>query len=161
MKTLIGKMGYLVMAAGLVGVVIGVVFIGQALSKQYWMQDAMVKENISLAYLGIQGPNANTIIKDMDTALTAADTVRTHRHTIAPSYKELLGSGKYDPTDPKQLTYAQAMNLENYLYLAVLGFGVVLIALGAGAFMIVTGLGLGITGCVLVMLDKRTAAKAA
>ena len=159
MKTLIGKMGYMVMALGLVAVIIGVVFVCQALTKQFWMQDAMVKEKVSLSYLGIQGANADTIIKDMDTAQKAADTVREHRHTISPSYKELLGSGKYDPTNTKQLTYAQAMNLENYLYLAVLGFGVVLIALGAGIFMIVTGLGLGITGCVLVMLGKKTAAK--
>ena len=158
MNTLTGKMGYLVMALGLVAVIIGGVFIWQALSKQFWMQDAMAKENISLSYLGITGPNADTKIKDMDTAQMAADTVRAHRHTIAPSYKELLGAAKYDPTNPKQLTYAQAMNLENYLYLAVLGFGVTLIALGAGAFMVVTGLAMGTIGCVIVMLGRKSAA---
>jgi hypothetical protein len=158
-NTLTGKMGYLVMALGLAAAIIGAIFIYQALSRQYWMQEAMQKEKISLSYLGITG--ADTIISDMDTALKAADTVREHRHSIAPSYKELLGSGKYDPTNPRQLTYAQAMNLENYLYLAVLGFGVVLIALGAGIFMIITGLALGTIGCAIVMLGRKTLAKAA
>lgn len=154
-------MGYLVMALGLVAVIIGGVFIYQALSRQFWMQDAMQKEKVSLSYLGVTGANADAIVSDMDSALLAANTVREHRHSISPSYKELLGSGKYDPTNAKQLTYAQAMNLENYLYMAVLGFGVVLIALGAGIFMIVTGLALGTIGCVIVMLGKNTTAKAA
>jgi hypothetical protein len=66
----------------------------------------------------------------------------------------LLGGGKYDPTNTRQLTYAQAMNLENYLYLAVLGFGVVTIALGVGAFMVITGIALGLAGIILVRTAK-------
>ena len=45
-----------------------------------------------------------------------------------------------------QLTYAQALNLENYLYLAVTAFGVFTVVKASGAFMIVMGLALGTTG---------------
>jgi glucose dehydrogenase len=53
-----------------------------------------------------------------------------------------------------QLKYAQALNLENYLYLAVLGFGVTQIAMGAGAFMVITGIALGVTGVVLLRQSR-------
>ena len=83
----------------------------------------------------------------VSTALQAAgDVVREHRHGISPTYGDLLAGGRFDPTNPTQLSYAQALNLENYLYLAVASFGVFTVVKGVGAFMIVTGLGLGITG---------------
>ena len=43
----------------------------------------------------------------------AADTITQHLSGIAPSYNALMASsktGKYDPTDVKQLDYAQGMN---------------------------------------------------
>jgi len=45
--------------------------------------------------------------------------------------------------------------MENYLYLAVLGFGVTTVIIGTGAFMIITGLALGATGVVLLGLARR------
>jgi len=80
--------------------------------------------------------------------------VREHRHGIAPTYRDLLDGGRYDPSSMEQLTYAQALNLENYLYLAVLGFGVTQLAMGAEAFMIVTGIALGVTGVVLLQRSR-------
>jgi hypothetical protein len=56
------------------------------------------------------------------------------------------------------VTYAQAMNLENYLYMAVLAFGVVQITLAAGAFMVITGLAFGIIALVLFKLSKKAEA---
>jgi hypothetical protein len=41
------------------------------------------------------------------------------------------------------------MNLENYLYLGVLSFGVVQMVEGTGAFMIVVGIALGAIGIIL------------
>jgi hypothetical protein len=90
----------------------------------------------------------------MEKAQIAADTVRTHRHTIAPSYGALMGGGKYDPTNPNHLLYAQALNIENYLYLAVLGFGVIQIAMAAGGFMIIVAIALGIIRFVFLKLNK-------
>jgi hypothetical protein len=65
-----------------------------------------------------------------------------------------MGTGKFDPTNPTHLTYAQALNIENYLYLAVLGFGVISIVLATGGFMIITGISLGIIGLVLIKTAK-------
>ena len=85
----------------------------------------------------------------------AGDTVRGHRHTLAPTYNDALGGGKYDPTIAQQATYAQAMNIENYLYVGVLSFGVVQVVEGAGAFMIVVAVALWAIGIILWRLSKR------
>jgi len=52
------------------------------------------------------------------------------------------------------LTYAQAQNLENYLYLAVLSFGVTDISMAAGGFMIVMALALGATVVALMRVAR-------
>jgi hypothetical protein len=49
------------------------------------------------------------------------------------------------------------MNLENYLYMAVLAFGVVQITLAAGAFMVITGIAFGVIALVLFKLSKKVA----
>ncbi len=147
-------LGLLVAVIGIVDVIAGIVFLQQGFSKQDWMLTAMKDEKISIEATGVKSDIASGLINSPEKAQLAADTVRSHRHTIAPSYKDLLGTGKYDPTNPTQLTYAQAMNLENYLYLAVLGFGVITIVLGIGAFMIITGAALGLTGFMLVRIAK-------
>jgi hypothetical protein len=86
------------------------------------------------------------VIDSAEKAQIAGDTVREHRHGIAPTYGDLLGDGRFNPADPAQLTYAQALNLENYLYLAVASFGVFTVVKVVGVFMIVIGLALGATG---------------
>jgi hypothetical protein len=135
----------IVIVIALGALVMGAAFLYEAFSKQAYMVDAMRQEKISLSDLGIKdGPPG--IIDDMQKAQIAADTVRTHRHTIAPSYGQLMGGGKYDPTNPTHLVYAQALNIENYLYMAVLGFGVIQIAMAAGGFMIMVAIALGIIG---------------
>ena len=75
---------------------------------------------------------------------------------IAPSYQELLnkGTGKFDPANPTDLTYAQAMNLENYLYMAVTAFGLIQVTLASGVFMVITGLALGGTGLALYRVGR-------
>jgi hypothetical protein len=136
-----------------IGLLFGVIFLYEAFSRQAYLADAMQRENISLSDLGIKnGPPG--IIDNMEKAQIAADTVRTHRHTIAPSYGALMGGGKYDPTNPTHLLYAQALNIENYLYLAVLGFGVIQIAMATGGFIIIVAIALGIIGFVLLKLNK-------
>ena len=94
-------------------------------------------------------PQQVTQIKNADDAMKAADLIATHRRALAPSYQALLGNGKYDPTNQKHLTYAQAMNLENYLYMAVTALGLIQVVLAAGVFMMVVGIGLVLTGLVL------------
>jgi hypothetical protein len=142
-----------VVLIGVIALVVGGIFIWQSMAKNDLLVKAMQQEQITL---GIESDKltAGEVIDSAAEAEIAGDTIREHRHGIAPTYGDLLEGKQYDPTNPMQLSYAQALNLENYLYLAVLGFGVTQIALGAGAFMVVTGLALLAGGSVLYRLSK-------
>jgi hypothetical protein len=146
-------MAILVILLGIVAVVIGGVFVGQGFAKNKLIVDRMEIEQVSLA-LDPDNPEVYTTVDDIDGAQKAADTIAEHRRGIAPTYQDLLGGGRFDSTNTVHLTYAQAMNLENYLYLAVAAFGLVQIALASGAFMIVTGIALVGTGIGLHRLSK-------
>ena len=142
-----------VMFLGVVAVVVGGVFIAQGVAKDNLLVTAMQQEKITL---GIESEQLaeGEVIDSAKEAEAAGDTVREHRHGIAPTYGDLLGGAQYDPTNPQQLTYAQALNLENYLYLAVLGFGVTQVVIGSGAFMVIVGVALGGTGAALYRLRR-------
>ena len=136
---------------GVVAVIIGAVFIGLGASRDAQLKEAMRVENVTL---GIDSELEGEVIDSLTEAMKAGDTIREHRRNIAPTYRDLLGEGKYDPTNPLQLTYAQAMNLENYLYLAVIAFGLTQAVMASGVFMFITSLALGGTGIVLYRLQK-------
>lgn len=138
----------LVIVLGIVSIAVGGFFLQQAFAKNSYLTEAMQQEQITLGIATDQMEEGD-VIDTAKEAEIAGDTVREHRHSIAPTYGDLLGGKQYDPTNIEQLKYAQALNLENYLYLAVLGFGVTQIAMGAGAFMLVTGVALGVTGGLL------------
>jgi hypothetical protein len=151
---MVRKLGVSVSIIGLVATLIGLVFIYQGITKNNLLVTAMRAEKITL---GIPSDklSAGELIDSAKEAEIAGDTVREHRHTISPTYGDLLKGGKYDPTDVKQLTYAQALNLENYLYLAVLGFGLVQVVTAIGIFMILVGTALCATGLVMVRLSSE------
>jgi hypothetical protein len=151
MNKTIKNLGTVVIVVAVISLLMGLGFVWQGFSKQAFLTDAMKAEKITL------GSDAKDpqVVLSMDQAQKAADTIREHRHKIAPTYGDLLGPKQFDPTNPKQLTYAQAMNLENYLYLAVASFGLVLVVLGSGAYMILSGIALGAVGMAL----KAIAAK--
>lgn len=151
--TRIGKfLSIVILLLGVGGVIIGAAFVGLGVAKNNELIAAASSEKVSM---GIVSPELKDVIIDnMPKAQQAADTVRTHRHAIASSYQALLGSGKYDPTNPQHLTYAQAMNLENYLYLAVVAFGLTQVVTGTGAFMILTGLAIVTTGILFLRKEK-------
>lgn len=125
----------------------GAVFIQQGFAKEAFLTEAMKQEQITIA--GVDG-----IVDNAAKAQLAGDTVREHRHGIAPTYGDLLKGGCFDPTDPTQLTYAMALSLETYLYLAVASYGVFTVVKVTGLFMIVMGLALGATGYGLVSTTK-------
>ncbi|MFC2001889.1 hypothetical protein ACFLUZ_05240 [Chloroflexota bacterium] len=149
----IRNLGIMVLLTGVVTVILGAVFIGQGVSKNSQLVEAMRVEHVTL---GIENTELEgQVIDTLGEAQKAGDTIREHRRGIAPSYSDLLGDGRFDPTDPKQLTYAQALNLENYLYLAVVAFGLTMSVTGSGVFMLFTGIGLGGTGAALYQLSQR------
>lgn len=142
MNNKVKTLGIIVILLGVVVLVMGIVYIQQGFSREAYLKDAMTQEQITME--GVEG-----IIDTATEALLAGDTVREHRHGIAPTYGDLLGEGRFDPTNPTQLSYAQALNLENYLYLAVASFGVFTVVKTTGIAMILIGLALGATGFAL------------
>jgi hypothetical protein len=152
---LVRNLAILVAVLGLVALVLGGVFIGEGVAKNNLIVERMRIEKVTLA-VDPNNPSVTTQINNASDAQKAADTIAGHRRMIAPSYQELLdqGNGKFDPTNPTDLTYAQAMNLENYLYMAVTAFGLIQVTLGSGVFMVVTGLALGGTGLALYRVGR-------
>ena len=153
MNSKVRYLGILVMLLGAVSLTMGIVFVQQGFSKQNWIQNSMKQEQITL---GIESGDVEEgdVIDTSKEAQVAGDTVREHRHGIAPTYGDLLGGEKFNPTESRQLSYAQALNLENYLYLAVATFGLINVVLASGAFMIVNSLALGATGFSLYSIAK-------
>jgi len=141
--------------------VLGVAFIVEGQSKANFIKKSMQEEQVSLAALGIQGIDSTDLIDSAAEAQKAADLVKEHRHRIAATYADLVAmspTGRYDPNIPAHLSYAQALNLENYLYLGVAGLGLTTVTIISGVFMIVTGLGLALTGLALVRLPRKVPA---
>jgi len=156
MSWIMDKLWMLVLVLAVISLVLGAVFIVQGATKSAWMSEAMRVEQVTLG-LSNESIAEGELIDSASEAQKAADTIREHRRNIAPTYNDLLGGAKFNVSDPVQLTYAQAMNMENYLYLAVLGFGVAQMALGAGVFMLVVAAALGLVGIALYKRDKKVA----
>jgi len=135
-----------ILLLGVVAFALGIFFVAQGVTKSNQLTTAMLQEQVMLP---LQPDEEPSLVDTAEEAQAAGDLIREHRRGIAPTYQDLLGGGHYDPTNPAQLSYAQAMNMENYLYLAVLGFGLTDMALGNGVFMIIVGLALGGSGILL------------
>ena len=144
MKITARHLALVVIIFGVVALAMGIVFVQQGFAREAWLVEAMTAEQIAMP------DGSGTIVNNAQLAEAAGDLVREHRHGIAPTYGDLLGDEHFNPTDPTQLTYAQALNIENYLYLAVASFGVFTVVKATGAFMMVMGLALGTTGYALM-----------
>ena len=134
----------LVALLGIVSIVLGAVFIGLAFQKEAWMRDTARLEKVTLGLTDEQIEDGDVVDSGAEMQ-AAADTIRGHRRNIAPTYNDLLAGGRYDPTNSTHLSYTQALNMENYLYLGVLGFGVTMLIKGIGVALIVIGIAIGIT----------------
>jgi hypothetical protein len=133
---------------------IGVFFIYQGVSKNNYIVDNLRQEKITLGLTQAQ-ISSGEVVDNAARVQAASEKVRSDRRNIAPTYGDLLKGGRFDPTNPTDLTYAQAMNLENSLNTTLLAFGTVQIAEGAGAFMILVGLALITISIVLWRLSGR------
>jgi hypothetical protein len=144
----------IVAVLGIVCLGIGIFFIFQGVSKNNYIVDNLKQEKITLG-LTQEQINAGQVVDNAAQVQAASEKVRSDRRSIAPTYSDLLKGGHFDPTNPTQLTYAQAMNLENSLNTTLLAFGTVQIAEGAGAFMIIAGLAIIAAGIILWRLSRR------
>jgi hypothetical protein len=144
----------LVIVLGIVCLGIGAFFIYQGISKNNFLVTNLSQEKITLGLTQDQ-INAGQVDDTATELQKASDQVSSDRHSIAATYGDLLGGQRFNPADPKQLTWAQALNLENSLNLSILAFGVVQIVEGAGAFMILVAIALFLIGIVLWRLSRR------
>jgi hypothetical protein len=153
---MIRKLAILILIISLVSIVIGAVFIGQGISKQMWIKDTMRQEKVTLGLTEAQIAQGD-VIDNAQEAQAVADKVKEDRHKIAASYEDLLAAsgGKYDPTNPKDLSYTQALNLENYLYMAVLSFGVIQEIIGTGIALVLIGVAFCGTGIALYQSGNK------
>lgn len=149
-----------VIAVGVASMAAGAAFIGLGADKHAYLKAAMDEEQITLGINDSQLA-AGEVVDTMKETQVAGDIVRSHRHEIAPTYGELLGGERFDPTDLEQLTYAQAMNIENYLYLAANSFGVTYLTIGVGLVLLLVGLALIGLAALLHAWAKRVAAEVA
>lgn len=138
----------IVMIVAVVAVGVGIFFIVQGVTKADWMQTAMQEEQVTLGLDETAVANGE-LVDSAEEAMASGDILREHRRGIAPTYAELLDGGRYNASNTEHLTYTQALNMENYLYLGVLGFGVADMALGIGAFMLASGIAFGATSLAL------------
>jgi len=147
------KLAIVVIVLSVAAIVIGGVFVIEGFAKNKLIVDRMNIEKVTLA----TDPNNPTVVTQVNNAAEAqkaADTIAGHRRGIAPTYQDLLGGKPFDSTNATQLKYAQAMNLENYLYMAVTAFGLIQVTMATGAFMVIVGIALGCVGLVLWKLGK-------
>ena len=145
----------------IVAIVLGVVVIGSGIAgiaigqaKAHNLSDRLKTENVSLRVFDTNAP-ASAIVTTAAQAQLAADTLDKHRKAIAPSYSALLNGQKFDPSNLKELTYAQAMNLEDSMNLAVLGFGVTTVLTLIGVLAIIIGIALIAVSMAVWILPKR------
>ncbi len=135
--------GVIVLAVAVI--VCGGVSIALGVTTSKSVSDHLKDQKVSLQIFDENAP-AGTYITNAAEARLAADTLATHLKSIAPSYSDLLGGKKFDPTNPTQLTYVTGMNLEGQMNLAALAFGMTTVLLFFGIVLIVIGFVLLLVG---------------
>jgi hypothetical protein len=149
----------LISLMGLVIVVIGGVYLGLGVQKNNLVTDALRAQKITLG-LTPEQIAAGKLVDDAQTAQVAAETLNAHLARIAPTYNDLMASntktaGKFDPTNPSNLSYGQGLSMETGFNLAVLSFGVIQLSMVTGATLIIIGLVIGLSGLTLLSLSKK------
>lgn len=144
----------MVILLGVLSLALGVFFVYQGISKSDYLTTSVKGEKITLGLTATQIA-AGQVDQTAAQLQAASEKVGADRHSVATTYDDLLGGKNFDPTNPKQLTWAQALNLEDSLNVAVLAFGVAQVAEGVGAFMIIVAVGLWAIGIVLWRLSMR------
>lgn len=147
----------IVLLLGIVGLGVGGAFVGVGFAKNNQITTYLKAEKVTLG-LSAADVAKGKVVDSLTTAQNAAQMLTTHRQTIAPTYNDVLGGKQYDPTNVKEATYAQAMNLQTNIYTAVLAFGLAQSIMANGAFMLATGLAIIIVALVLFKLAKKETA---
>jgi type VI protein secretion system component VasK len=153
MKT-IKTIGVVVIILGIIALGVGGAFLGMGVAKNNQIATSLRAEKVTLG-ISQEDVDLGQVVDTMSEAQKAAETLTAHRQSIALSYSELLNGAKFDPTNSKQLTYAQAMNLQNNMYTAVVAFGLAQSIMANGAFMLAAGLALILAGLAFYKLSVK------
>jgi hypothetical protein len=151
------NIGMAVMLLGVVCLVVGGIFIWQSFSVKSNVVNTMRLMNESYAgtpeYITADGEiheysrQIDGVIDTQWEAKEVTDTLMAHRLSEYPPFTSM------DRDDPDRATVIQGISMETALTAAQMGFGISTMALGIGAFMLVTGVALGGTGLVLARQD--------
>lgn len=144
----------IVLLLGIVGLGVGGAFVGIGFAKNNQITTYLRAEKVTLG-LSAADIAKGRVVDSLATAQNAAQMLTKHRQSIAPTYNDLLGGQPYDPTNVKEATYAQAMNLQTNIYTAVLAFGLAESIMANGAFMLATGAALVVVSLALFKLAKK------
>ena len=144
----------IVLLLGIVGLGVGGAFVGIGFAKNNQITTYLRAEKVTLG-LSAADIAKGRVVDSLTTAQNAAQMLTKHRQSIAPTYNDLLGGQPYDPTNVKEATYAQAMNLQTNIYTAVLAFGLAESIMANGAFMLATGAALVVVSLTLFKLAKK------
>ena len=144
----------IVLLLGIVGLGVGGAFVGIGFTKNNQIATYLRAEKVTLGLSAADVANGK-VVDSLAAAQNAAQMLTKHRQSIAPTYNDLLGGQPFDPTNVKEATYAQAMNLQTNIYTAVLAFGLAQSIMANGAFMIATGIAFIVVGIVLYRLAKK------
>ena len=128
------------------------IWLGQTNSQA--VSDRLKAQKVSLRVFDTNAPS-DAIITNLSEARLAADTLATHLSKIAPTYSDLLGGKKFDPTNLTQLTYEMGMVLQGNMNMATIAFGLTTTLTFFGAVLIVIGVVLLIIGADIFFFHIR------
>jgi hypothetical protein len=152
-------LAFLVLVFGIVILVAGAVFIGLGIQKNNFITSALKDQQITLGLSPSQIAQGQ-VVDNAAEAQVASNLLNQHLKSIAPTYGALMAKntatgGKYDPTNPTNLTYTQGLNMENSMNIVVLGYGVIQETLALGGVLIVIGLLAGTIGLSILKLAEK------
>jgi hypothetical protein len=148
--------GIIVLAV--VVIVSGAVSIGIGHTNATDVADRLKQEKVSLRVFDENAPQ-DALVTNAAEARKAADILNEHRKGIAPTYSDLLGGKRFDPTNPQQLTYVVGMTLESQMNMAALAFGLTTVLTFFGVVLIVIGVVLLLIGVDIYLYHIRPAKK--
>ena len=136
MKTLTRHLWIEALALALLFVGLGALFIVTGLEAKGMIRDALIAENVTTSADAVEfGVPAGVLVTDAKTAEAQPEVIKMHSFDRYGRYADM------DRDDPNRDAYLKRLTLRNFLNMAVMGFGVADLAIGAGAVIILMGVG--------------------
>lgn len=146
---------WMVMIMAVVALGMGIYFLVQGFTKTDLIESEMRIDQVTIGLDEAAIANGELVDSSRE-AQAALDTTKELRRGLALNYSLLLGGGDFDPTNLAHLSLAQylgqAVDTENYLAVAVIGFGITHLFFYLGGVQIAIGIALG---AISIALCKR------